>query len=126
MPHVACENHNQNKTSGTKWTDIYENLVYRGGYGNLPGLEQIAIFNDGNDCFLSWHSYAGNKQGSDHPCTDTRPIGYICIDPWADALEAPNIKHYGTSAMYDDIYKKCAEKKLYPLVTQNLMDVKKV
>ena len=116
---------NLTETSSTKWTDIYENLMYVGIYGNLHGLQEITTFHGGEDCFTSWHGYHNQKKGADHSCNDPK-IGYICIDPWADALEAPKIKYTGAGVSYDDVHVKCAENGLYPLITQNLMDVKKV
>ena len=99
--------------------------MYKGIYGKLHGLQEITIFNGGEDCFTSWHGYHSQEKGADHSCVDPN-IGYICIDPWADALEAPKIMHTGAGVSYHDIYVKCAENSLYPLITQNLMDVKKV
>ena len=114
------------KASTIRWTDIYGNLAYTGNYDEkIPGMDQFTIFNGGEDCFSSWHGYNSQQKGADHPC-NAPDIGYICIAPWADPLEAPKIKHDGSGVAYDDVYKKCAEKGLYPLIAQNLMDVKKV
>ena len=113
------------KTSSAKWTDIYGNVVYKGTYGKIPGMTEFFTFYGGEDCSCSWHAYNSQKKGADHPC-DYHSIGYICIDPWADSLEVPKIKHDGTGVAYDDVFKTCAEKGLYPLIAQNLMDVKKV
>ena len=113
------------KTSGSKWTDIYGNLIYKHNYDGLTGMDGFTTFSGGEDCYCSWHGYNSQQKGADHPCNYDR-IGYICINPWADSLEAPKIKHDGSGVAYDYVFKECAKKGLYPLIAQNLMDVKKV
>ena len=109
-----------------QWTDVFENAAYQ------KDLEPFITFSHPatEHCVSSWYQFANHDtlMGGDIPCSYNK-IGYVCIEPWADALANPDPFEFSHQQMsftdFTAIETNCREKGLYPISLTNNMDISK-